>query len=182
MPGALLIALAVATPLACSSASGDVRGGEPRFDAASPEPLIASDEPTFADAPETSWRGIYREYFGRRSKASCARTGACHGAPDLGAGKSTGFVCADVDGCYKSLRTGRKAPTAQDPTPLSLVEDVDTKAENARNARLFSVLRLRTAEGLLENKGMPDQPKTFAYTVKDVDLMTAWIKAGAKND
>lgn len=177
--GALLIPV-VAAPLACTSASGEVRGGEARFDAALPEPLIATTEPTFADAPDTSWRGIYRDYFGRRSKASCARTGACHGAPGQGGARSSNFVCADLDGCYTSLRTGKKPPTANKPRPLALVEEVDKEAP--QNAELFNVLRLRTAEGLLENKGMPDQPKTFAYSVADVDRMKAWIKAGALND
>ena len=177
---ALVVALGVTVPLACTGATGEVRGGDARFDAASPEPLVASTEPTFADAADTSWRGIYRDFFGRRSKASCARTGACHSTPGQGGSRGSNFVCANLDDCYQSLRTGKKAPSANDPRPLALVEDVDKTAPE--NAYLFSVLRLQTAEGIVENKGMPDQPKTFAYTVKDVDRMKAWIKAGANND
>ena len=177
--GALLI-LVVAAPLACTSASGEVKGGEARYDAAPPEPLIAVTEPTFADAPDASWRGIYRDFFGRRSKASCGRSGACHSTPGQGGARSANFVCADVDECYTSLRTGKKAPTPNMPRPVALVEEVDKAAPE--NAQLFSVLRLRTASGLIENKGMPDQPKTFAYSVDDVDRIKAWIKSGAAND
>jgi hypothetical protein len=175
-PAIVVIALASA----CSSASGEIKGGDPRFDAAAPEPLVVPiTEPTFADAPPTSWKGIYRDFFGRRSKASCAGNGTCHDAAGKAGSKISNFICADVDACYTSLRT------AKDPDPRvstkSLVEDADVAAPE--NAYLFAVVRLRTPDGnLVVNRGMPQEPPDFAYAAADVDRMKAWIKAGAKND
>jgi hypothetical protein len=166
--------------VACTSATGDVRGGETRFDSAPPDPLVVPvTEPAFADASPTSWRGIYRDFFGRRAKASCAGNGTCHDSPDKPGSKISNFICADVDGCYTSLRT------AKDPDPrvsvVSLVEDADIAAPE--NAYLFKVIRFRTADGtLVPNRGMPQLPRDYAYSAEEIDRMKAWIKAGAKND
>jgi hypothetical protein len=166
--------------VACTSATGDVRGGEDRFDATAPDPLVVPiTEPAFADAPATSWKGIYRDFFGRRSKASCAGNGTCHDSAEKPGAKISNFICADVAGCYTSLRT------AKDPDPrvstTSLVEAADIAAPD--NAYLFKVVRFRTADGtLVPNRGMPQIPRDFAYSAEEIDRMKAWIKAGAKND
>jgi hypothetical protein len=176
-PSIVLIALAA---VACTGASGDVRGGDTRFDATAPEPLVVPvTEPTFADAAPTSWKGIYRDFFGRRAKASCAGNGTCHDAGGKPGTKASNFTCADVDGCYQSLRTSK------DPDPRvstkTLVEDADIASPDA--AYLFSIVRFRTPDGtLVQNRGMPQQPSDFAYSAEEVDRMKAWIKAGAKND
>ena len=164
----------------CASASGDVRGGEVRFDAAAPDPLVVPiTEDPFADAPLASWKGIYRDFFGRRAKGSCAGNGGCHDDPRKPGAKVSNFVCGDVEGCYRSLRT------AKDPDPrvsmFALVEDKDIASPDA--AYLFSILRYRNAEGtLVPNRGMPQIPSDYAYSSADIDRMKAWIKAGAKND
>jgi hypothetical protein len=161
-------------------ASGDVRGGEPRFDAAAPDAfVIPVTEDRFADAPETSWRAIYGTFFGRRAKGSCAGNGTCHDGPDKGGAKSSNFVCGDVEGCYRSLRM------AKSPDPRgsmsALVEDKDIASPDG--AHLFTVLRYRTADGnLLANRGMPLIPSDYAYSAAEIDRMKAWIRAGAKND
>jgi hypothetical protein len=166
--------------VACTTATGDVRGGEDRFDAASPDPLVVPiTEPTFADASPTSWKGIYRDFFGRRAKGSCAGNGTCHDAADKPGSQISNFVCADVEGCYTSLRT------AKDPDPRvstnALVEDADI--QNPDNAYLFKIIRFRTADGtLVPNRGMPQLPSDYAYSAEDIDRMKAWIRAGAKND
>ena len=55
----LLIGLVVG----CASASGEVHGGETRFDAAAPDPLVVPiTEDPFTDASPTSWKGIYRDF------------------------------------------------------------------------------------------------------------------------
>src|SRR4051812_42284460 len=140
----VLIGLFTWAGVACTGASGDVRGGDARFDAATPAPLVVPiTEPAFADAPPTSWKGIYRDFFGRRSKATCAGNGTCHDAEGKPGTKASNFVCADVDACYQSLRT------AKDPDPRvstkALVEDADIATPD--NAYLFKVVRLRTPEG-----------------------------------
>ncbi len=173
------IALAAVT-VGCASASGDVRGGETRFDAAAPDPLVIPvTEDAFTDASPTSWKGIYRDFFGRRAKGSCAGNGGCHDAAGKPGSKVSNFVCGDVDGCYQSLRT------AKDPDPrvsmFALVEDKDIASPEA--AYLFSILRYRNAEAVLvSNRGMPQVPADYAYSSAEIDRMKAWIKAGAKND
>jgi len=161
----------------CASASGEVRGGEDRFDAAAP--VVPATENPFTDAPRTSWKGIYRDFFGRRAKGSCAGNGGCHDAAGKPGSKVSNFVCGDVEGCYQSLRT------AKNPDPrvsmFALVEDKDIASPDA--AYLFSILRYRSAEGtLVPNRGMPLIPSDYDYSSADIDRMKAWIKAGAKND
>ena len=181
VPIAFGVACSVAGSAACSGATGEVRGGEERYDAASPAPLVVSvTEPTFADASPTSWKGIYRDFFGRRAKATCAGNGTCHDAAGKGGSKASNFICADVDGCYESLRRAKRPADPGFPTN-SLVEDADIA--NPDNAYLFKVVRIRTAEGeLVANGGMPATPVDFYYSAAEISLMKAWIKAGAKND
>ena len=167
---------------ACTTAaSGDVSGGEPRpFDAASPMPLeVPISEPTFADASPTSWRGIYRDFFGRRAVSSCAGSGTCHDSATRAGAKISNFICADVDACWQSLRT------AKDPDPRvsirALVEESDVASPEG--AYLFKVIRYRTADGtLVPNRGMPQVPRDFAFKPDEITRMQAWIRAGAKND
>jgi hypothetical protein len=174
------VAVLVTALAACTSADGAVRGGETRFDSASPPPLVVPiSESTFADAAPTSWKGIYRDFFGKRSKASCAGNGTCHGEADKPGAKISNFVCADVDGCYQSMRT------AKDPDPrvstVALVEDADIA--HPEGAYLFRIIRYRTADGqTVANRGMPQIPSDFAYTPDDIARIQAWIKAGAKNE
>lgn len=177
--GWAIVALA-ALAVGCASASGDVRGGETRFDAAAPEPLVIPvTEDPFTDASPTSWKGIYRDFFGRNAKASCAGNGSCHDSAGKPGAKISNFICADVDGCYQSLRF------AKDPDPrvsvFALVEDKDIASPEG--AYLFAILRYRSAEGVLvPGRGMPQLPADYAYSAAEIDRMKAWIKAGAKND
>lgn len=176
------LALACAGASACADASGDVKGGElrPGYDAAAPVPLeVPITEPTYADAPPASWRGLYRDFFGQRADASCAGNGTCHAAAGNPGAKVSNFVCADLDGCYQSLRT------AKDPDPRvssrALVEDADVA--KPAGAYLFSVIRYRTPDGVsVENRGMPLLPRDYAFNPAAIDRMQAWIAAGAKND
>ena len=175
LTGALLVASA------CTTATGDVTGGEPRpFDAASPSKLVVPiTEPSYSDASPTSWKGIYRDFFGRRSTASCAGNGTCHDTIDHAGAKISNFVCADLDGCYKSLVTAKDS----DPkvSTRALVETADIASPEG--AYLFKVISYRTADGtLVPNRKMPQIPVDFAYAPDDITRMQAWIKAGAKND
>jgi len=179
---ALASALACASTSACTSASGEVKGGElrPGYDAAAPAPLeVPITEPSFADAPPTSWRGLYRDFFGRRAQSSCAGDGTCHHAPEASGSRQSNFVCGDVDGCWQSLRT------AKDPDPRvstrALVEDSDVASP--ASAYLFKVISYRTPDGtIVPNRQMPLLPRDYAFMPAAIDRMQAWIAAGAKND
>jgi hypothetical protein len=176
------VAVALLGAAACTSASGDVKGGQPRpgYDAAAPAPLeVSITEDLYVDAAPTTWKGIYRDFFGRRAKSSCAGSGICHDAADRPGSKSSNFVCADLDGCYQSLRM------AKNPDPRvstrALVEDADVAAP--AGAYLFKVIRYRTKDGqVAENRGMPQVPRDFAFKPDEIDRMQAWIRSGANND
>jgi|GEM_PF-1932031 len=179
---ALALALASIGASACSTASGDVKGGElrPGYDAAAPAPLeVPVTEPTYADAAPSSWRGLYRDFFGRRAQASCAGNGTCHDTADRAGSKQSHFVCGDVDECWQSLRTAKD----EDPrvSTRSLVEESDIATP--ASAYLFKVIRYRTPDGTaVENRGMPQLPRDYAFMPAAIDRMQAWIAAGAKND
>jgi hypothetical protein len=178
----LVLALGCGGVGACSNASGDVKGGDlrPGYDAAAPAPLeVPITEPSFADAAPTTWRGLYRDFFGRRAQASCAGNGTCHDTAQRAGAVQSHFVCGDVDECWQSLRTAKDA----DPrvSTRSLVEDSDIPSPTS--AYLFKVIRYRTADGTaVENRGMPQLPRDYAFMPAAIDRMQAWIAAGAKND
>ena len=174
----LLLALGVvACTSACTSASGDVSGGEvrPGYDPNTVLPPIEQPVVEFPDAPPTSWKGLYRDFFGRGAVSGCNRSG-CHSAAGAGGVPSSNFLCSDVDSCYQTLRTG-KHPAQK----VALVEDSAIAAPES--AFLFRTLRLQAADGTVtQNLGMPQTPATFAFSVADVDRMKTWIRNGAKND
>lgn len=179
MRGLLVLLLVIGA--GCAEASGDVSGGEARFDAASPQAFDSggTGEDPFTDAPPNTWKGIYRDYFGRNAKSSCAGSGVCHDAVGKAGSASSNFVCGDVDGCYTSLRTGI-SPIPSDGT-RPLVDDMAIM--NPDGAYLFSVIRYTTADGTkVDNRGMPQTPTDFYYKADDITRIKTWIAAGAPND
>ena len=164
----------------CTSATGEIRGGEARFDAAASEPFVQPNpthtEPNYTGAPSTSWKGIYTAFFGQRAPGSCAGNGRCHGTGGAGA-LSSKFVCQDLDGCYKSLtadvRPGEIRPLV-DPTT-----DIATPA----GADLFKVIRRIAPDGtVLVNANMPLSPRSVVFSQAEVERIQQWISGGAKND
>jgi len=178
----LALALVSIAPVVSCSASGDVQGGGPRagYDASFPDPLaVPITEPTFSDAPPTSFRGLYRDFFGRRALSSCAGRTSCHAdATGLGA-KSSHFVCADKDSCWDTMRHAIDADPTVSKVPL--VSDADVAAPE--NAYFFSVVRLVDASGAKqEHLGMPKVPTDFFFKPDDVARIQTWIRNGAMND
>lgn len=178
---AVLLVGALAAPSAsgCSSATGEVVGGAPRFDAGLPDPLVQPIvEPTLTEASPTSWGGIYRDFFGKRARGSCAGTGGCHGSVGRPGVSISNFVCADLDDCWRSLRQDKH------PNPMynrPLVADADIA--NPDDAFLFKVLRTRLADGTIEsNLDMPQTPRDYAFSQEDIARMKTWIRNGALND
>lgn len=181
IPSTLVLVASVLAFGACSDASGEVKGGRWRdFDAATPAAFVnAISEPTYEDAMPNTWTGIYRDYFGRRAKSSCAGNGTCHGAPDQAGSQSSNFVCADLAGCYESLRRSKHPDDRV--SKVSLVEEADIALPGG--AYLFRVLRYRNADAIVvENRGMPQLPRDFAFQNVDIVRMQDWVKSGAKQD
>jgi len=176
-PASVLIAsaLVASAGASCSSATGSVSGGGIRFDT-EVEPFDAGpfnevDDPS---APPTSWRGIYRDLFGRKAVSGCAGSGTCHDAPGRQGSSSSQFVCHDVDNCWASMRG-----LAADPASRStLVPDAVLADPDA--AELFTVLRRREGG---ENKGtMPQRPQDFVFTDEQLGRIKTWIRAGGNRD
>jgi len=161
----LLVSLLSIPAIACSSASTDAEGGEPRFDAAPPSGPVADGGGV---GTTRTWTDLYADYFGNAQRAACAGNGTCHGtAAQTGAQSSGGFVCplGDKDACYKSL-------TSKD---VGLVTAGDTTSD-PKQSGLYGILRKTTGGGT-----MPKSPP-YQFTPADLDRLTAWLKAGAPND
>jgi hypothetical protein len=178
------LALALVSVASCTSASGDVEGGgaRPGYDASSPPQLeVPITEPTFQDAPPTSWRGLYRDFFGRRALSSCAGRTSCHAdATGLGA-KGSNFICADRDSCWDTMRRAIDHTVPKQLSTVPLVADSDVTAPE--NAYLFTVIRLIDSKGVKhENFGMPKVPTDFVFKQDQIARMQTWIRNGALND
>lgn len=174
MLGRSMLVLVVSAP-ACTSASGDVTGGELRagFDAEAPPALVSE----FPGAKPTEWRGLYRDFFSKGSTAGCGRS-TCHGTAGKGGTIRSNFVCADVDGCWESLRHGKHVGTG-----LSLVEA--TAISDPASAEIFKRIRYVAGsppEPVPNGATMPEQPSTFAFSADDIGRMKDWIKSGALNN
>lgn len=171
-------ALAVACATACASATGEVRGGEARFDASPTEPFDAGGPVEDADleAPATTWRGLYRDLFGRSAPSSCAGTASCHGAVGQQGVSSGKFLCPNIDECYDSMRS----KGADRKLASGLVVDADVAAPEG--AMLFRVLRARRGDGTVSDGTMPARPADFAFSPAQIENIKTWISNGAKKD
>lgn len=169
---ALLPALALGGALgACAEAGGGVSGGERRFDAAAPTPVVEEDAATPEPVPcAPADRGtghtfteLYADYFGREGGAACAGDGRCHGAADQPGAVISDFVCpvGDQDACYRGVRAALVRP-----------QDRDLPEES----RLYFVLRKEEGDGY-----MPLRPECF-FDETDMTRIRDWIRAGAPND
>ncbi len=176
------LAVALVSVASCSSASGEVEGGGARvgYDASSPAQLVVPvTEPTFSDAPPTSWRGLYRDFFGRRALSSCAGRTSCHADIGGNGAKGSHYVCADKDTCWDTMRHAIDANPKQSTVPLVADSDIAAPA----NAYLFTVIRLIKPDGTKsEGLGMPQVPTDFYFKAADIARMQTWIRNGALND
>ena len=156
----LIIALAAAS---CANASGEITGGDGRFDASSSVPYVPGDAGPLS--PGHSWQALYADYFGNPARAACAGNGSCHGASSQPGSQSSAFVCPenDKDSCYTSITSG----TAQ------LVV-----AGNPGNSALLTQV-LRHADGSSGN--MPKSPP-YPFSDEDLKRISDWITDGANND
>jgi hypothetical protein len=171
--GSCFVVLAMGT--GCTSADGEVRGGElrPDVDAAAPPPLVAE----FPDAPPTTWRGLYRDFFSKNATAGCGQAG-CHGTAGQHGALVSGFVCVDVDGCWESLRTAEHPGTRVSLVATSAIAD-------PASAEIFKWIRyLEGSPPRLANNGatMPLQPSDFAFSADAIERMKTWIRNGAVKD
>jgi hypothetical protein len=177
MRSALLIGpvafLAALVAPACSNATDEVVGGEPL-------PVIANMAKCSAKGPACStWSYLYDCYFGPVGIAGCSAQSQCHtSASGTGAQLGYGFVCgATAETCWQGM-TGMSgglplASNAADPT-MSLLYTALHKSTVAKITALSNNMPLMNPM----NTTVP----AFTFQPADLDCITGWIAAGAKND
>ena len=162
--GALALVLAgVAGAASCATATGEISGGDPRFDASAPLSVFSGDAGPLS--PGHSWQALYADYFGNPGRASCAGNGSCHGTASQPGSQSSNFVCPanDKDACYTSIVSGgANLVVAKDPSNSALITQV-----------------LRHADGSAGN--MPKTPP-YGFSADDLQRISDWINDGAQND
>lgn len=165
---AACVASCLALAFAGCSASGNVSGGDLRFDAG-PEQPVDLDGAAYCGYPEAgaakghTWPDLYRDYFGPTGAASCAGNGTCHGDANQPGAQASNYVCGpDSDGCYDGITSPRagllmKGDTTSDPKSTSL----------------YAILRKKCGTG-----SMPKSPP-FAFDAGDIQRIVDWLRAGA---
>lgn len=117
---------------------------------------------------ETTWTGLYRDYFGPHGTASCsAAPGQCHAAAGDQGALPSGYVCGDSQAsCFEGMTASG-----------SIVPAGGTA--DATSTRLYGALRKAPP-----NAGgtMPRSPSCVAFSTDDLKRISSWISAGAKND
>lgn len=144
--------------IGCATATGEVSGGEPRFDAGSN---------AFADADPQSWTGLYRDLFGPNGRGSCSATNSCHGSAAQPGAQQSGFVCADKTSCLEAL----KSPDS------GLIKASD--AMKPEGSGFYGILRKRTGGAVTGI--MPKSPQ-YVFTDEELARVKAWIAKGSPND
>lgn len=151
MKRALVLGLVGFLATACAVASTDEAvGGSPRFDPTPPPPVTPVDP----NVPLTSFRALYRDFFGPGAPASCAGS-SCHAPGGFGA---PSFECGfDQAKCASSAAA------------------IATNQADFRASTLFLLLRK-------QDGGRMPQGSTFVFDEAALARIEAWVKNGAKND
>ncbi len=146
----------------CAKASGSITGGDALFDASAP-PAAPIDAGPLGQGH--TFDELYADYFGNPARASCAGNGSCHGADNQRGSQDSSFVCpaGDKNACYTSL--------------VSAAADLVNPGDAKTSILLTKVLR--RADGTGGN--MPQSPG-YAFSDTDLQRISDWIDAGAKND
>jgi hypothetical protein len=157
-----LLAVSVGVAAACTDAGGTSNGGDIVIPPPPPSPMSAMDGGT------VTWTKLYDKFFGPGGKANCALQPICHGSASGDGAQASGYICGTTrDQCYAGITAqGSIVPTggATDPT----------------TTRLYQILRKAPPPD--PGLRMPLQPDTVYFTQSDLDLIAAWIAAGAPND
>lgn len=154
---------------ACADASGEVRGGEPKFDSAPPQ-VVEPNACPVKDEPDagsgSKWSDLYRDLFGPTGAAKCADP-SCHGSPTTGAAR-VGILCVDQVGCRQSLLDkGWIQPPA------------DFEAPEASG--FYTILRRCDAQNQTLGT-MPQKPSSYHFSPASLARVATWLRNGAPND
>ncbi len=153
---------------ACADASGEVKGGEPKFDPtppAAPEQKICPSKDEADAGSGATWTDLWRDYFGPTGAASCTDA-SCHGSPS-GAGVRFGMLCVDQAGCQESLHA----------KGVILPSDADAPEESM----FYKVLRRCDAQDQTLGT-MPQRPSSYTFSPTSLARIATWLRNGAPND
>ncbi|MEO7110124.1 MAG: hypothetical protein ABI183_06775 [Polyangiaceae bacterium] len=151
------------TAIGCATATGEISGGEGRFDATAPLTCSGDAGPLLSSGH--TWAELYADYFGNLDRVGCAGNGSCHGDAAQTGALNSNFVCpvGDATSCYKSITSGAASLVfSGDPATSPLTTQV-----------------LRHADGSVGN--MPKNPPC-AFSATDLQRINDWIQAGASDD
>lgn len=147
----------------CATATGEISGGEARFDATAPLACSGDAGPLLSTGH--TWAELYADYFGNLDRVGCAGNGSCHGDATQAGSQNSSFVCpvGDATSCFTSITSATAALVV---------------AGDATNSALTTQV-LRHADGSAGN--MPKNPPC-AFSAIDLQRINDWITAGATND
>jgi hypothetical protein len=168
--------------LACSDATGGVKGGDPVGPIA--DAVICSAP----DANCATWSYLYVCYFGPVGVAGCSGGGLCHGNPGDTGAQQSGFVCGSTkDECWQGMTHS---------TGINYATLVPKGFRGIDGTQLWNVLHkegtstknnLLTDNMPLSGIGSPsldvlNSPASYSFTEADKACLDGWVKAGAKDD
>jgi hypothetical protein len=156
-------AMATMTAIGCATATGEISGGEGRFDATAPLACSGDAGPLLSTGH--TWAELYADYFGNLDRVGCAGNGSCHGDATQPGAQNSSFVCpvGDATSCYKSITSSAASLVfSGDPANSPLTTQV-----------------LRHADGTAGN--MPKNPPC-AFSAIDLQRINDWIQGGSPDD
>ena len=176
----VVAASAVAIHATACDAPQTVQGGTLLFDAA-PEPAPGCDSGCIPQAPaNATWTALYKDLFGPAGIGQCGdatRTGqngttSCHHDASGNGAQASGFICGDTQqSCYDGITS----PQA------NFIGTQVVVACSPCGSYLTQVLRHGDGDGGITGI-MPFYPENVIFSDDDMNRVTAWIAAGAKND
>jgi hypothetical protein len=166
-------------PLACTTATGGVVGGDPI--AAGP----AAEGP--CSGSSHTWTDLYECYFGPTGKGSCVGQSFCHGAPTQLGAQMSAFTCGpSKDGCWQGMTTpgsivpmGGTADGTKTVLYGSLRKIINGHAVGLMPCNPQSVPQ---ADGGTTINCSATQGGTYAFGQGDLERITAWIQEGAQDN
>jgi hypothetical protein len=172
----LLLSISLLSLCGCAYASGEVAGGDPLFDAATP---LASDAGVEGAA---TWTALYTDYFGPTGKANCSSLStSCHTSTSDTGGGTSGFLCiTSKDSCWQSMTMGTGCDEAGVVMPCPIVPTGGT--QDPTTTGLYKNLHKTDGTGNMPLYGATAKTKGYVFTPTDVARITQWIKEGAQDN
>jgi hypothetical protein len=152
---------------------GSCFGGQSRFDAGTGTTTEPDASAMTCEAGATgggdTWSSLYHDYFGASGAANCTNSGACHGSAGGTGFKATQYLCPPCDpvGCYMGI-------VSQTTEPVFLAPGAPFDQTN-----LYTFLR-KDVDAMMS--GIMPLDSNYTFGASDLQRISDWVAAGAKND